>query len=78
MQAVILALAVGLIKWYVGTGFFGRVENLVMEMVNADKTNEEKRQYVIDAIKAEYTMIKTRVIDMVIGLILTKLNGTTE
>lgn len=75
MQTVILALVVGLLKWYIGTGIFDRIEALVLEMVNSDKTNEEKREYVIAAIKTEYVMLKTRVVDMVIGLVLTKLNG---
>lgn len=73
MQSILLTLAITLIKWYVGTGVFGRIEALVMEMVNSDMPNEGKRQYVIDAIKKEYTMIRTRIIDMVIGSILTKL-----
>ena len=73
MQALLLSMAVGLIKWYVGTGVFSRIEALVMEMVNTTLTNTEKRQYVIDTIKKEYTMIRTRIIDMVIGSVLTKL-----
>ena len=73
MQALFLSLAITLIKWYVGTGVFSRIEALVMEMVNTTLTNTEKRQYVIDTIKKEYTMIRTRIIDMVIGSVLTKL-----
>lgn len=73
MQALLLAMAVGLIKWYVGTGVFERIEALVLEMVSTTLTNAEKRQYVIDTIKKEYTMIRTRIIDMVIGSVLTKL-----
>lgn len=73
MQSILLTLAITLIKWYVGTGVFGCIEALVMEMVNSDMPNEGKRQYVIDATKKEYAMIRTRIIDMVIGSILTKL-----
>ncbi len=72
MQAFVLAVAVGLIKWYVGTGVFNRIEALVMEMVNSTLSNDEKRQYVIDTVKKEYDMIRTRIIDMVIGSVLTK------
>ncbi len=73
MQAIFLSIAVGLIKWYVGSGVFARIEALVLQMVNSELTNDEKRQYVIDTVKGEYTMIRTRVVDMVIGSVLTKL-----
>ncbi len=73
MQSILLTLAITLIKWYVGTGVFYRIEALVIEMIKSDMTNEQKRQYVIDTIKKEYAMIRTRLIDMVIGSILTKL-----
>ena len=73
MQAIFLSIAVGLIKWYVGSGVFDRIEALVLQMVNSELTNDEKRQYVIDTVKGEYTMIRTRVVDMVIGSVLTKL-----
>ena len=72
MQALFLSLAAALIKWYVGTGVFSRIEELVVQMISSDLTNDEKREYVITAIKSEYSLLRTRVIDMVIGLILTK------
>lgn len=73
MKTMILSIIVGLIKWYIGSGVFARIEALVLEMVKSELTNDEKRQYVINVVKSEYTMLRTRVIDMVIGSVLTKL-----
>lgn len=73
MKTMILSIVVSLIKWYIGSGVFARIEALVLEMVKSELTNDEKRQYVINVVKSEYTMLRTRVIDMVIGSVLTKL-----
>ena len=70
MNSVYLAFATSFIKWYVGTGVYDRIAQLVKEMVNSDKTNSEKRDYVIQKTKEEFSLIKTRVIDIVIGSVL--------
>ncbi len=77
MQAIFLSLAISFIKWYLGSGIFDRIETLVLGLVNSEMSNEDKRSTVIAAVKQEYSMIRTRVIDMVIGSVLTKLQGTT-
>lgn len=75
MQALMITVIIKLIKWYVGTGVFDRIEALVLEMTDTTLTNDDKRHYVVFTIKKEFTMIKTRIIDMVIGTILTKLSS---
>lgn len=44
-------------------------------MTNSDKSNEEKRLYVISTILSEYNMLKTRFVDLVISTVLIKLKG---
>ena len=46
-----------------------------MEMVDSEKTNDEKREYVIQLIKSEFDLIKVRLIDLVISIVLIKIKG---
>lgn len=63
------------IRWWIGSGIFDRIKDLVIEMTNSDKSNEEKRLYVIATVLSEYNMLKTRFIDLVISTVLIKLKG---
>ena len=63
------------IRWWVGSGLFDRIRSLVMEMVDSEKTNDEKREYVIQLIKSEFALIKVRLIDLVISIVLIKVKG---
>lgn len=63
------------IRWWVGSGLFDRIRSSVMEMIDSDKTNDEKREYVIQLIKSEFDLIKVRLIDLVISIVLIKIKG---
>lgn len=75
MKEMFLLAVTKFVRWYVGTGVYERIKELVIEMVSSDKTNDEKRQYVIEMIKKEYETIRTRLIDVVIGTVLENLDS---
>lgn len=64
------------IRWWIGSGIFDRIKELVTKMMDEELTNEEKRDYVVTTFKSEYTNIKTRVIDLIINIVLIQLKGT--
>jgi hypothetical protein len=64
------------IRWWIGSGIFDRIKDLVIEMMNSDKSNEEKRLYVITKVLSEYAMLKTRFVDLVISTVLIKLKDS--
>ncbi len=63
------------IRWWIGSGIFDRIQDVVMEMMSSDLTNDEKRTYVITKILAEYDLLKVRVVDLVISIVLVKLKS---
>ena len=64
------------IRWWIGSGIFDRIKELVTKMMDEELTNEEKRQYVLTTFKSEYANIKTRVIDLIINIVLIQLKGS--
>lgn len=63
------------IRWWIGSGIFDRIKDLVSEMMSTTLTNEEKRAYVINKITEEYTLLKVRVIDLIISIVLIQIKG---
>lgn len=63
------------IRWWIGTGVFDRIKDLVTEMMSSELTNDEKRLYVITKINEEYALIKVRFIDLIISIVLIRLKG---
>ncbi len=70
-MSIVLSIATFLIRWYVGNLVFSRIESLVNFMLDSELPNDKKRTFVIASIKTEFLIVQTRVIDMVIGLVLT-------
>ena len=64
------------IRWWIGSGIFDRIKELVTKMMDEDLTNEEKHDYVVTIFKSEYSNINTRVIDLIINIVLIQLKGT--
>ena len=60
------------LKPYVQSGFFDRVEALVLSFVNEDMTGSEKRENVFNWLKAEYNVINTVLINLAIELAVVK------
>ena len=72
-QATLVSMIVRFVQWYVGTGVFDRIRELVLEMTNDDRSSNEKREYVINSAKAEYNTIRTHLIDLSISTVLTSI-----
>lgn len=64
------------IRWWIGSGIFDRIKELVTKMMDEDLTNGEKHDYVVKTFKSEYSNIKTRVIDLIINIVLIQLKGS--
>lgn len=64
------------IRWWIGSGIFDRIKELVVKMMDEDLTNEEKHQYVMTNFKSEYSNIKTRVVDLIINIVLIQIKGS--
>lgn len=63
------------IRWWIGSGVFDRIKGLVTEMLSTELTNDEKRNYVITIINEEYALLKVRVIDLIISIVLIQIKG---
>ena len=63
------------IRWWVGSGIFDRIKALVTEMISSELSNDEKRNYVITKITEEVAVLKVRVIDLIISIILIQVKG---
>lgn len=63
------------IRWWIGSGIFDRVKGLVIEMMSDESSNTEKRNYVIAKTTQEYNLLKERVIDLIIAIVLIQLKG---
>jgi hypothetical protein len=75
-QQAWIGIAYHAIRWYVGTGVFDRIAELVEEMAgNAALSGDEKRDIVLGWAKDEFTLIRTRIVDLVIALVLLRQLG---
>ena len=72
-QAGMVSMIIRFVQWYVGTGVFNRIHDLVLEMTNDERDSDDKRKYVINTAKAEYDTVRTHIIDLVIGAVLTSI-----
>jgi|WetSurSiteA1Bulk_404760.scaffolds.fasta_scaffold523759_1 hypothetical protein len=70
MNTILLSLALSFLKWWISSGVFTRIVELVDKMASANMTGEDKRLYVITAMKAEYSMLSTTGIAAVIEMYL--------
>jgi hypothetical protein len=60
------------LRWYAGTGVFDRVIELVEEMKNADLSNSEKRERVVEWTKKEFAFIRGTLVRAIIEIYLLK------
>jgi hypothetical protein len=57
MNSILLTIALKSIQWWIGSGIFLRITDLVDYMMNDTRTGAEKREYVVDTIKDEFTIV---------------------
>ena len=72
-KTTIVSMIFNFVRWYVGTGVFNRINQLVLEMTDSDRSSDDKRKYVIESAKAEYDTVRTHVVDLAISTILTSM-----
>jgi hypothetical protein len=76
MQNAWIGIAYNAVRWYVGTGVFDRIAELVEDMTgNASLSGDEKREIVLGWAKDEFTLIRARIVDLVIALVLLRQLG---
>ena len=72
-QATMVSMIVRFVQWYVGTGVFDRIRELVLEMSNDERSSDQKREYVIQSAKSEFDTIRTHIVDLAISTVLTSI-----
>jgi len=75
---LLLSTILRLIRWYIGTGVFDRLKDLVLQMMDDDRTNAQKRKYVTQIMKKEYKMLRTATIEMTIAAVVKQVNPKTD
>jgi hypothetical protein len=71
-----VGLIYSFIRWWIGSGIFDRIAQLVIEMMSSTKTDDEKKQYVVEMAQTEFNTLKGRVIDLIINIVLIKVKGS--
>lgn len=71
-KEVALTAIYNALRWYVGSGVFARVTQMVEEMMSADFTGAEKREKVVQWAKEEFAFIRGNVVRAIIEVYLLK------
>lgn len=77
-KSAFLALAYKALRWYLGSGIFDRVAQLVLLLLNDDsKTGAQKRDTVLTFALAEFSAVSKLAISAAIEIVLLKISEET-
>ena len=71
-QALLLNTIYTVARRYFDSGLFDRIEKLVVDLLNQDKSGEEKRQEVRTTVLGEWTTVSGIIVDTIIQIVLLK------